>query len=437
MRRACTTPAATSSNRRSGLRRHIDLPHRAFPGRPIRERREPPHDELDLAHATLAPGTAGEERIVAVGRAQVVADEVAAVDRTVLVTERIERPGHEFSCHPLRGGVVGQPLLGEHADRQRRARDRAAQPAAVGHPTVEGDGCCRVRGIVQAVGGLERHVHRLSTTEPVPFVEVVCSRQRDGLRPVAVSGFLLCHRPGSTLLSPRPCGWVGATIIARRTGSGTAIPHGEPSGDTGPMPDARLPEVPPDWTVWAFSDPHGVTSGLTRALRTAGLIDLAGHWNAPPGTALIGCGDYIDRGGDVPGMVALLRRLQSEARSSDVPGMVALARGNHEVMPLMIRRGELEWLETWLEYGGDATVAAFGCESSAAADPTRMMATLETCAPGLFDWFDSLAHAVRWRDVLFVHGGLAPGHSPDDLGVTTEEHLWVRSGYFDAPWESS
>ncbi len=82
-------------------------------------------------------------------------------------------------------------------------------------------------------------------------------------------------------------------------------------------------------------------------------------------------------------------------------------------------------------------MAAFGCESSAAADPTRMMATLETCAPGLFDWFDSLAHAVRWRDVLFVHGGLAPGHSPDDLGVTTEEHLWVRSGYFDAPWESA
>jgi hypothetical protein len=61
---------------------------------------------------------------------------------------------------------------------------------------------------------------------------------------------------------------------------------------------------------------------------------------------------------------------------------------------------------------------------------------MERCAPGLFTWMASLPQAVRWRDVLFVHGGLAPGHSPDDLGVTTDEHLWIRSGFFDTPWDS-
>jgi len=200
------------------------------------------------------------------------------------------------------------------------------------------------------------------------------------------------------------------------------------------MRDPRLPHLPDDWTVWAFSDSHGVTSALLTALQEAGLLDEERRWCAPPKTALVGCGDYIDRGGDISGMVALLQRLQAEAAAAG--GAVELARGNHEVMPLMVRRGEHEWLETWLEYGGDATVAAFGCHGGEATDPARMIATLEACAPGLFGWFESLVHAVRWRDVLFVHGGLAPAFGPDDLGVTTEEHLWVRSGFFDAPWES-
>jgi hypothetical protein len=198
------------------------------------------------------------------------------------------------------------------------------------------------------------------------------------------------------------------------------------------MLDARLPHLPDDWTVWAFSDAHGVTSGLLAALREAGILDRDGTWIAPPATALVGCGDYIDRGGDIRGTVALLRRLQVEA--ADAGGAVVLARGNHESMPLMIRGGRHEWLETWLEYGGLATARAFACDEVEIYEAERMAVAIEACAPGFFEWLASLPQAVRWRDVLFVHGGLAPGHGPDDLGITTEEHLWVRSGFFDAPW---
>ena len=201
------------------------------------------------------------------------------------------------------------------------------------------------------------------------------------------------------------------------------------------MLDARLPQLPDDWTVWAFSDSHGVTSGLRSALVEAGLVDLDGRWVARPRTALVGCGDYIDRGGDVAGTVAFLRRLGSEAEAAG--GAVLLARGNHEVMPLMVCDGHHEWLDTWLEYGGDATVRAYGCTEAEAHDPGRVMAALEDCAPGFFDWLGALPQAVRWRDVIFVHGGLAPGHGPADLGVTTDEHLWVRSAFFDAPWETA
>jgi hypothetical protein len=200
------------------------------------------------------------------------------------------------------------------------------------------------------------------------------------------------------------------------------------------MPNEYIAEVPDDWTVWAFSDPHGVTSGFVAALQQAGIVDTERRWCAPPRTALVGCGDYIDRGGDIPGLIDLLRRLQAEAAVAG--GAVVLARGNHEAMPLMVRSGAHEWLETWLEYGGDATMAAYNCDSDGAADPRRLAATLEDCAPGLLEWLETLHQAVRWRDVLFVHGGLAPGHGLADLGVTTEEHLWIRSSFFEADWAS-
>ena len=199
------------------------------------------------------------------------------------------------------------------------------------------------------------------------------------------------------------------------------------------MPAPLIPRVPDDWTVWAFSDAHGVTSGLIAALQAARILDDALHWTAPPRTALIGCGDYLDRGGDIRGLVSLLRGLQADAAKAG--GAVVLARGNHEAMPLLIRDGAHHWLDTWLEYGGDATLASFGCADHDARDGRRMVAHLESCAPGLFAWLDRLPHAVRWRDVLFVHGGLPPGRAPEDLGATTDEHLSIRSGFFDTPWD--
>lgn len=200
------------------------------------------------------------------------------------------------------------------------------------------------------------------------------------------------------------------------------------------MLDARLPHLPDDWAVWAFSDAHGVTSGLLAALREAGLVDAGARWIAPAKTALVGCGDYLDRGGDIAGLVELLQRLEAAAGAAG--GAVVLARGNHEAMPLYAHDGAPEWVETWLEYGGIETVEAFGCPAPDTDRPEDVLACMAEGNPKLLDWLRSLPQAVRWRDVLFVHGGLAPGHGLDDLGLTTDEHLWVRSGFFDTPWDS-
>jgi hypothetical protein len=45
-----------------------------------------------------------------------------------------------------------------------------------------------------------------------------------------------------------------------------------------------------------------------------------------------------------------------------------------------------------------------------------------------------LPQAVRWRDILFVHAGLAPGYGPADLGPATQEHVWIRADFYERPW---
>jgi Calcineurin-like phosphoesterase len=212
----------------------------------------------------------------------------------------------------------------------------------------------------------------------------------------------------------------------------------KPQPDWPRLPSAttaeRMVELPDDWTVWAFSDPHGVTSGFAAALRESGLVDDELHWRAPPRTGLVGCGDYLDRGRDSRGTLALLRRLQAEAQAAG--SRVVLLRGNHEEMLIHLWAGRHQWLPVWLAYGGHATLESFDC---APADPMQdepALHEVERTAPGTFVWLESLAQAARWRDVIFVHGGLPPDHGPDDLGTITDAHLWIRSEFFDTPWES-
>jgi serine/threonine protein phosphatase 1 len=195
----------------------------------------------------------------------------------------------------------------------------------------------------------------------------------------------------------------------------------------------RMPRVPDDWTIWAFTDPHGVASGLEPALREAGLVDEGLRWIAPARTALVGCGDYVDRGLESRRVVQLLRQLEGEAVGAG--GALVLARGNHEHLLLQLAAGESQDFETWLFYGGKATLASWGL---AELDPgaRRTLLELDRSTPGVLAWLAELAHAVRWRDVLFVHGGLPQWAGPDDLGATTDTHLYVRGEFFDATWES-
>lgn len=201
------------------------------------------------------------------------------------------------------------------------------------------------------------------------------------------------------------------------------------------MDTMSLLRLPDDFTVWAFADPHGVRSGLDAALRVAGLLDVAGHWSAPPRTALVGCGDYIDRGTDSAGLLELLFRLRAEAAQAG--SQVVLAKGNHEAMLESILAGRNENLGVWLSdfAGGLSTAISLGLSPTSRAlhrQASDLASALIDLHPELPGRLRTLPDAIIWRDVLFTHAGPVPNFGPDDLGAKTTDHLWQVPG-FDLP----
>ena len=186
-------------------------------------------------------------------------------------------------------------------------------------------------------------------------------------------------------------------------------------------PDANaLARIPDAAIVWAFSDIHGVRSGLLAALVRAGIADIDGAWIAPPGTALVGLGDYIDRGTDSAGLVALLASLQREA--PEAGSRVLLVRGNHEQMLTDVLLGDEAWAMDWLSKGGDETLRSFGYQADRKGFARFRKGVLDH--PDLQAVvLDSLPYAV-WRDVLFVHAAPPTGIDQLEDLATADEQMW-------------
>ena len=182
--------------------------------------------------------------------------------------------------------------------------------------------------------------------------------------------------------------------------------------------------VPEDWIVWAASDIHGVSSGFAAALQGAGLIDADQRWMAPPRTALVTCGDSIDRGLDSLGVLRLIDRLGREARAAG--GRVIPVRGNHEQFALDTQSRKPGAARLWLAVGGRAAIASFLPEFE--SDATRLIAFPER--PEIAAMLSATVPYARWRDVLFVHAGLPAGMGLDDLWTTTQQ-MFVRGDWFD------
>lgn len=159
--------------------------------------------------------------------------------------------------------------------------------------------------------------------------------------------------------------------------------------------------------IVAVGDLHGDLAAAVSALSLAGVVDASGAWTGGTAT-LVQTGDTTDRGPDSRGVLALLRRLQTEAAAAG--GAVVPLLGNHEVMNVRgdwryVAPGDLEG------YGGDESRrAAFTREGEDGA------------------WLATLDAVAVIDDTVFCHGGLRELWAR--LG-TDAVNRQVREGMFD------
>jgi hypothetical protein len=142
--------------------------------------------------------------------------------------------------------------------------------------------------------------------------------------------------------------------------------------------------------VVAIGDLHGDLSVTVRALTVAGLVDRSRSW-AGGKAVLVQLGDVTDRGPWSGELVALMARLEGEARGAG--GQVVSLLGNHEALNLQgktryVHRRELEWWRSW--GGASAREDAFTLDGALARVIKRQRAV------------------VRINGVLFVHAGVLP-----------------------------
>lgn len=199
-------------------------------------------------------------------------------------------------------------------------------------------------------------------------------------------------------------------------------------------PIAPAISIPDDFVVWVFSDAHGGRTSLVAALREAGLIDESERWIAPPRTALVGLGDYIDRGADSMGVLRLLVGLRDAAASRE--GMVVLCEGNHEQMARDGLALGTRDLDDWIMNGGRATLESIGLsrETRALHRTFRdLRIAIDSLARDFRPILSSLSPYATYRDICLVHAGWATWL--DDLSEfdRSQEHIWVRTDFLIGP----
>jgi serine/threonine protein phosphatase 1 len=182
--------------------------------------------------------------------------------------------------------------------------------------------------------------------------------------------------------------------------------------------------LPAGLRVYAIGDPHGCAARLA-ALHRAIAEDAARRPLAGEGTRMLvlHLGDYVDRGPDSAGVLALLRG------PCPIPGGASVhLAGNHEQMMLaaLDPGAEAEVVGFWLDNGGAATLASYGADPR---DPRSWAAV-----PGRdLDLLRGLPASFGLGGYLFAHAGVRPDvpldrQDPMDLAWIREPFLSWRGG---------
>ena len=177
---------------------------------------------------------------------------------------------------------------------------------------------------------------------------------------------------------------------------------------------ASLPE---GMRVYAIGDVHGCADRLC-VLHHAIARDLA---DRPVADAqVVHLGDYVDRGPDSAGVIAMLLRPFPLVGDGARPLMVNLM-GNHEDM-MLTALADADAAPHWLANGGDASLQSWDVPLRA-----RALEWAAAVPPPHLAWLRGLRLMHAAGGYVFVHAGLRP-HTP--LAHQSRlDMLWIREPF--------
>jgi serine/threonine protein phosphatase 1 len=187
-------------------------------------------------------------------------------------------------------------------------------------------------------------------------------------------------------------------------------------------PELAPGRLPAGRRIYAVGDVHGCLRQL-RELHAAIAEDLQARPAADP--LLIHLGDYVDRGPDSAGVVALLAAAQPAGLPKTLP--VINLMGNHENMMLCALDGRpLDAAWQWRRNGGETSLTSWGIPPS-----SRPGLWSSLLPPDHLAFLRGLRQTHREGSYLFVHAGVNPARALADQ--TLEDLLWIREPFLS--WE--
>ena len=130
----------------------------------------------------------------------------------------------------------------------------------------------------------------------------------------------------------------------------------------------------------AIGDIHGCSLALSALIAAI---------EPTSGDVIVTLGDYVDRGPDSHGVMEQLLELSGRCRLKPI-------LGNHEEMLLANHDGGPE-VESWLMFGGEATLDSYEAATGERRIPAAHLAFLESC----LEYYEDDTH-------LFLHAGYDP-----------------------------
>jgi serine/threonine protein phosphatase 1 len=180
--------------------------------------------------------------------------------------------------------------------------------------------------------------------------------------------------------------------------------------------------LPADRRIYAVGDIHG----CVRQLANLHALIAEDHARRPIGSALLlHIGDFVDRGADSAGVIALLMD------GSPVPGTQMInILGNHESTMLEALSGDKAAATDWLFAGGRAALQSYGIDPE--VTPREQWAALIPVSHRGF--LRGLPLIYREGGYAFVHAGVRPGvplveQTRDDLLRARQPFLYSEADF--------